>query len=219
MRLFTVVCVCFLCLMPAVGWTYSDGDFQVWNTETEEWKINKDWKLAFEQEFRWGDSAHEFFYQHYDVSMYYSLNKYITLGGGYRYIKNLVRNDFKLEQEPAVMAAVAWDWKDFKFEDRNRFEYQHFTYQDDAWRYRNKFTVKAPWKFTRLEIQPYLADEIMVSFGNSKDEFNQNRASAGLGMKLTDNLRSELYYTLVTAKSSGAWKDSHVLGTKVKVTF
>lgn len=51
----------FFCLANTV-FAYDDGDFQVWNTETEEFKINQEAKIAFEQEFRWGGSAKEFYY-------------------------------------------------------------------------------------------------------------------------------------------------------------
>ena len=54
-------------------------------------------------------------------------------------------------------------------------------------------------------------------FGNTA--FLADEIFVGFGMQLTKNLRAELYYMLVSAKSSGAWKDSQVLGSKIKVSF
>jgi len=199
-------------------YAYDDGDFQVWNTDVEEFKINKDSKIAFEEEFRWADNANEFYYHHYDVGFFYNLKKYLNIGGGYRHVYELKKGKFKLENEPYVTTTLLWDLLKFKFEDRNRMEYRHFDYQTDSWRYRNKFTVKLPWEFTKLEIQPYLADEIFIGFGTIS-EFNQNRFSSGLGMNLTKNIKAEIYYMLVSTKSSGTWVDSNVLGTKIKFAF
>jgi hypothetical protein len=97
-------------------------------------------------------------------------------------------------------------------------EYRHFDYQTDSWRYRNKLTMKLPWKFTRIEIQPYLADEIFVGFGGIS-QFNQNRFSSGLLMNLTKNIKAEIYYMLQSTKGSGKWLDANVLGTKLRVLF
>ena len=204
--------------LTAKVYAYDDGDFQVWNTDVQEFKINKDSKLAFEEEFRWGDNASEFYYHHYDVGFFYSLEKWLNIVGGYRHIYELKKGKFKLENEPYLVATLLGDLKGFKLEDRNRLEYRHFDYQDDSWRYRNKVTVKLPWKFTKLEIQPYLSDEIFISFDGAT-ELSQNRFSPGLAMNLTKNLKAEIYYMLQSGKSSGKWVDTNVLGTKLKLVF
>jgi len=197
---------------------YDNHDFQVWNTDVEEFKINKDCKTVLEEEFRWGDNANQFYYHHYDMGFFYNLNKYLNLGGGYRHIYELKSGNFKLENEPYVAVVLLWDSAGFKFEDRNRMEYRHFDYQADSWRYRNKLTVKFPWSFTRLEIQPYIADEILVGFG-SANQFNQNRFYSGLGMNLNKNAKAEIYYMLLSTRSFGNWTDANVLGTKLKISF
>ena len=199
-------------------YAYDDGDFQVWNTEVEEFKINQDVKIAFEQEFRWGGSAKELYYQHYDIGFFYNLQKYLNVGGGYRHVLSKSRDKFLIENEPYITATLLWDLAGFKFDDRSRLEYNHFDYKDDTWRYRNKFTVKAPWKLTKFEIQPYLSDEIFILFDDSQ-RLNTNRFSAGLGMTITKNLKGEIYYMLQDTKNSGKWTDINVLGTKLKLSF
>jgi len=215
--------IIFVMLGLALGlgmrvYAYDDGDFQVWNTDVEEFKISKEAKLVFEEEFRWGGNASEFYYQHYDIGLFYNLKRYLNLGGGYRQIYDLKRGKFKPENEPYLTATLLWDLSGFKFDDRSRIEYRHFDYQEDSWRYRNKFTVKLPWKFTKMEIQPYLSDEIFVGFG-SISQFNQNRFSAGTAMSITKNIKAEIYYMLQTTKGSEKWLDANVLGAKLKIAF
>lgn len=199
-------------------YAYDDGDFQVWNAETEEFKVNDNSKIAFEEEFRWGDNAKEFYYQHYDVGVFYNLKKYLNVGTGYRHVYELKKGKFKLENEPYVTLALFWDLKGFRFEDRNRMEYRHFDYQADSWRYRNKITLKLPWKFSKMEIQPYLSDEIFIGFSGIS-ELNQNRFSSGLAMNLTKNIKADIYYMLQKSKRSGSWVHANVLGTKLKIAF
>jgi len=208
----------FILMLAATVYAYNDHDFQAWNTDAEEFKVSKDAKIALEQEFRWGDNAGEFYYQHYDAGFFYNLREWLNIGGGYRHVYELKKGKFKVENEPYVTASLLWSLSGFKFDDRSRIEYRHFDYQADSWRYRNKITAKLPWKFTKLEIQPYLADEIFIGFGKI-DELNQNRFTCGLGMNLTKNLKAEIYYMLQSAKSSDKWIDTGVLGTKLKVAF
>ena len=220
--------------LSANAYAYKDGDFQVWNTDTEEFKIDKDTKMILEQEFRWGGSAKDFYYQHYDLGFFYNPRKYLNVGAGYRHVLSKSNNKFFVENEPYITATLLWDISGFKFDDRSRLEYNHFDYKDDTWTYRNKFTVKSPWKFTpleklkdmlpyflsgftKLEIQPYVSDEIFVLFDDGQ-RLNKNRATAGLAMTITKNLKGEIYYMLQSSKSR-KWTEANVLGTKLKLAF
>ncbi len=216
-RKISIIAVSLVVFLTVKLYAYDDGDFQVWNTDTEEFKINKDAKIAFEEEFRWGGSAKEFYYQHYDVGFFYNLQKYLNIGGGYRHVLSKSKGKFLVENEPYITATLSWDIAGFKFDDRSRLEYNHFDYKDDTWRYRNKLIVKLPWKFTKFEIQPYLSDEIFVLFDDSQ-RLNTNRFSSGLAMTLTKNLKAEIYYMLQSSKSR-KWTEINVLGTKLKLLF
>jgi len=220
MKRISFILIGFILMLTSRIFAYDDGDFQIWNTDVEEIRLKKDLKLVLEQEFRWGNNTSEFYYQHYDAGLAYALNKSWTVGGGYRqiYARTAVNKPWRPEGDPYFFFTYFGDLAGFKFDDRNRFEYQYFSYQADTGRYRNKLTIKAPWKFTKLGIQPFASDEIFIMIGNSQG-LNQNRLSAGLGFNLTKNIKAELYYMLVSSKSNSIWKDSNVFGTKLKVAF
>ncbi len=200
------------------AYAYDDNDFQVWHTENQEVKLNQSWKATAEQEFRWGDNASDFYYQHYDMGIVYGLNKNFDLGLNYRQVlEKDSKGKFREENRPHINGTVKWELFGFKFDDRNRLEYRNFETKNAAWRYRNKFGAKFPWKFTRLEIQPYLADEIFINFNSTG--FSRNRFYAGLGMSFFKNLKGEIYYLLQSTDSSGKWVKANVLGTKFKLIF
>jgi len=200
------------------AYAYDNNDFQIWHTQNQEFKIKDNSKLTLEEEFYWGDNASDFYYHHYDAGFVYSLNKYLDLGVNYRQVYEKKKGDFKEENRPHLGAVLNYPLWGFKFSDRNRFEYRHFDYQDDFWRYRNKFTAKFPWKFTKMEIQPYVADEFFVDLEDG-GIFNKNRFYAGFGFGFTDNIKAELYYLLQSSKSSGDWNDANVFGSKLKLKF
>lgn len=219
LRLSLIIIALSLFLISKL-YAYDDGDFQVWNTDVEELQLKKNLKLVFEEEFRWANDASEFYYQHYDAGLAYALNKTWTVGGGYRqiYSRTAVNKPWRAESDPYLFFTYFGELAGFKFDDRSRFEYQYYSYQDDTGRYRNKLTIKAPWKFTKLEIQPFISDEFFMMIGGDQG-LNQNRLSAGFNFNLTKNLKAEIYYMLLSSKSASIWKDYNVLGTKVKVSF
>ncbi|MDD5108558.1 MAG: DUF2490 domain-containing protein [Candidatus Omnitrophica bacterium] len=218
MKRIVLVAIGAVLFLSVNAHAYDDGDFQIWNTDVEEMQLKKDLKLVFEQEFRWGENASDFYYQHYDLGLFYNLNKYWSIGGGYRHVLNKSKGKFLVENEPYVAATFTNQFAGFKYDDRSRLEYNHFDYKDDTWRYRNKLTVKAPWKFTKLEFQPFVAEELFILFDDGQ-RLNESRSTAGLTMSITKNLKGEIYYMFRTTKSGLKWTDTNVLGTKLKLVF
>jgi len=200
-------------------YAYDDGDFQIWNTDTQEIKTGKAWAIVLEEEFRWGKNAGEFYYQHYDLGFSRPLDKRWNAGLGFRQIYELKQAKFKPEQAPYFWAGLSWQAGGCKWENRGRLEYRDFNYQSDSWRYRDKLTVKLPGTFTARKIQPYLADEIFYSFGGGTNKLNQNRSSVGLAFVFAKWLKADVYYMLVRAEAGEKWKNSNVLGTKFKMVF
>lgn len=219
MKRISFILIGLVSVLITRAYAYDNHDFQVWNTDVEEFKINKTSKLMFEQEFRWGDNASDFYYQHYDTGYQYLFNKYLSLGGGFRYIKEKKAGGFKVESEPYLAAFAYWDLIGFKFSDRTRIEYRYYDYQADSWRFRNKLDIKFPWKFTKLEIQPMVSDEIFFKFNGSV--LNENRLYGGFAFTLTKNLKGELCYMLRTTKNPDVctWNGTNVLSAKLKLAF
>ncbi len=205
--------------LSARAYGYDNHDFQFWNTDVEEWKANQHSKLIFEQEFRWGDNAGDFYYQHYDAGYVYLLNKYFNFGGGLRYIKEKKSGKFRDETEPYLVAFTYWDPAGFALSNRTRLEYRYYDYQLNTWRFRNKLDIKFPWKFTRFQIQPLVSDEIFIK-SNGMD-LNENRLYGGLAFALAKNLKGELCYMFRSTKNAGigTWNDTNVLSAKLKLGF
>jgi hypothetical protein len=210
-----------LTLLVASGvsfaYAYDDDDFQVWHTEVQEKEINQVSRVALEEEFRFADNASKFYYHHYDLGYSYDMNKHFTLGINYRQVYEKKNGDFKIENRPHLNATLKTEILGFQCDDRSRLEYRHFTYQEDSWRYRNKLTLKFPWKFTAFKIQPYIADEIFLDLNGI--DLNRNRFYAGIGFSLTENVKGEVFYLLQSSRNPSSWTDANVLGTKLKLLF
>lgn len=208
-------------LVGGRAYAYDNRDFQVWNTDAEEMKINDKLKVTLEEEFRWGDNASELYYQHYDIGLGYALNKSWDLKLSYRHVLEKKSGKFKVENEPNINATYKWNFLGCDMSNRFRLEYRHFDYQTDTWRYRNMLTVKAPWEFTRFKIRPFIADDLfIVSKGAA---INNNRFYSGLGFKITKNFEGDIHYLLqhtrTVGKTKTTWPHVNVLGIRLKAVF
>lgn len=200
------------------SFAFDDDDFQYWNTETVSWKVNDDWKGSFEVEFRYGDNASNSYYQHSDLGFTYSgVGEWLDLGFNYRQIFEEKSSIWRYESVPHLNATVKWQWLGFDLSNRVRFEYREIEEADDAWRYRNKFSIKPNLKLTKLEIQPYIEDEIFYDF--NVESLNRNRLYSGLNFKLSRNLKASIYHLWQRSESNDKWKDVYALGTKLTLSF
>lgn len=205
-------------VLSGYAFTFDDGDFQYWNTESISWKLDKEYKATFETEFRYGDNASNFYYQHSDIGVAYSgLAKWVDLGLNYRQIFEEKSSIWRYENVPHFNATFKWKWFGIDFSDRSRLEYKNKEEAEDYWRYREKFTVTFPLKLTKLNIQPYIANETFYDF--NVESLNKNRLFGGFNFKLVKNLKAEVYYFWESSKKNDKWSDLHILGTKLKLSF
>jgi len=138
------------------------------------------------------------------------------LSANYRQVFQKKNKKWNTEYGPHINGTVKAKWNDLVFKDRNRFEYRIKENADNSWRYRNKLSMDLPFKWTKLNIQPYVADEIFYDFNENR--LNRNRAYAGFKILFLENLKGEIYYMYQSTKSS-EWKGCNILGTSLKLVF
>jgi len=208
-----------IAIVVSDAYSWDDGDNQYWNTESASWKLGDNWKASIEEEFRFGDNSSNFYYQHSDLGIVWSgLAEWINLGLNYRHIFEEKNSKWRVENRPHLNATVKWKLFDIDFSNRGRLEIRNREKAEDFLRYRNKFTIKSPFKLTKFKIQPYVADEIFYDF--DQETLNKNRFYAGIVFKIFDNLKGDVFYLLERSEnSSNKWYDYNVLGTKLKFVF
>ncbi len=200
------------------AYAYDNGDFQIWHTENQELGIGKGTKLTQEEEWRFGEDASEFYYQHYDWGVVYGFDKRLDIGLNYRQVYEKYKHKWREENRPHMNATVKLDLWKFKLEDRNRLEYRHFRYRDDFIRYRNKLTLKLPFAVKDVKIAPYVSDEIFISSNGTG--FNRNRLYSGIEFGLNKYLKADIYYMMEVNRIKGdKWSEANILGTKLKISF
>jgi hypothetical protein len=207
-----------LSILPVFA--FDNGDFQLWNADEVDWKMNDRLKANVEQELRFGKNVQILYYTHTDGSLTFKANDYLDLGMAYRqiYEKSGGKGKWKEENRPHANVTLNWKLYDLKFKYRNRLELRVREDKDDAWRYRGKLCLYSPWKWTDLNIQPYVADEIFIDFEG--DKLNRNRLYAGIKMDIIEHVKAGLFYLWQTSeKKTGKWDNYNVLGIEAKLAF
>jgi len=214
----SLITILLILLMSSSAFAFDDGDFQYWNTESLSWKINDKWKASLTEELRLGDDGGNLYWHHTDIGFSYSgVADWLDLAIHYLHAFEDKNSKWKRESRPHVNATVKWKWLDANFSNRLRFEYRDREDADDFWRLRNNIGFKWPSTFTKLEIRPYVNNDIFYDFDAEK--LNQNRLYSGFNMKLIKDLTLDIYYLWKKSKSGDKWIDSHVLGSKLKLSF
>lgn len=210
--------VLFLAVVTCNAFAYDNGDFQIWNTNEESVRIGKGTKFVMEEEFRYGESASELFYQHYDWGIAYAFDKLLELAFGYRLVLERVKHKWMESDEPYVNIIPKFDiWK-FKVEDRNRIEYKHVRFAPDQARYRNRLTIKYPFEFKGITVAPYVSDEIFIS--SNSTGLHQNRFQPGVEFGLTKYVKADIAYMMQSLKGlNDKWYEANVLWMKLKIAF
>ena len=214
-----VVTVIAVLLISEICFAFDDGDFQYWSTAKFSFDIDKDWKITFEEEFRLGDDAGHLYRHHSDLGFVYkSLADWIDLGFNYKQVfQKDSKGTWRQENRPHLNVTLKGKLFGLDLSDRSRLEYRDRENKKDLWRYRNKLTVKLPLELTALKLQPYLADEVFINLDG--EGYNRNRLYSGLSLKLSKNIKAEVYYLWQSSESSGGWEDINVLGTQLKFYF
>jgi len=219
MQKFFITLFLFLFLVgTGVSWA-ADEEFRIWNKYDVDKKINDQWTFSLGEELRFQDNATQFVRTDTHASIKHKTFSFLTLRGEYKNIRSKGSDGKWLwEYRPRMDAILKYDLKGFVFTDRNRFEFRIKEDKKNTFRYRNQISLTLPYKWTRFEIQPYIADELF--FETSKNGLTQNRFYTGFKMHIFKGLYGTISYLRLSSKNSKAqWTESNVVVTSLKLKF
>jgi len=208
-RAFIVALICWG-LLDGICFASRNGDLEYWQTHVFSADINKDFTFTVSQELRFGRDNGNPYLHNVDLGIVYkSLAEWLDLGLNFKkeYEKDS-SGKFRHENRPNLNITVKGKLFDLPFSNRSRLAWRDFETKEEVWRYRNKSTIKLPFKLTKLNLQPYVAEEWFVNLG--ENNINQN---------LAKNINGNIFYMWKTSKTSGGWINTNVIGTQFKFLF
>jgi len=199
------------------SFAFEDKDWQFWPRVSFEGALADRWKLYLDEEFRIGNNMADLYFHRSDFGIAYEVTDWFILSLNYWHDYNMKNSQWSQEKRPHINLTFKWKLGKFKFQDRNRFENRFQPGKDSFWRFRNRLTLTPSLRFTKYNIQPYLADEVFFDF--KENEVNRNRIYVGFIIKLLKNLSFDGYYLLESNKQLEEWSVYNVIGAMFKVSF
>ena len=228
-RIFSAVCFFVSTLLltqgvliPLAAASPAQGeDFGIWNTYDLEKNLNAQWKMKAGEELRYRNH-NGLYYAETHVGANYQPSQYLATGA--EYLENRASRTQKKKQVwywesvPRIYVTPQLPYKGFLLEDRSMLEFRVRQDARFAMRYRNLVSLTAPWKWTRLQFQPYTSNEIFLETG--KNGMVEDRFYSGFKVHWGGPVYGLIYYLRQSTKNSVAkWTSLNILGTGLKICF
>lgn len=222
------------------AYAYDDGEWELWLSTCAGGKLTEHINVNLDVQSLWGDDVSEYYEQQALLSFDGKIASWLKVGVGMRQVFSRVNRTiytaratggetvysevtdryWRGEQRPTVDLTFMRTFSGWKLDDRVRFEYRAKENSAEYMRYRNRIRVRAPWKWTPMAINPYVAWEANYSDKPDKPDWDRMRYYAGISTTLAEKLKGGLYYCLErNLQSDDSWKDVNVAGINVDVAF
>lgn len=179
--------------------------------------ISDDWFLISRSNLASRNDFENYFLGYTGIGLGYQFNKPWSLRAGYRQAWFHIAEDWKPEYRPYVESYYADFFKSFRLTSRTRFEFRSFEHRDNYTRLRQEFTLTAPWKFTPLQLQPYLEEEVFYNFEH--DWVEANWLGGGLAFRPWDGAKLKLGYRLNKYRIGEDFRTRHTVVTGLNLFF
>ncbi|WP_420421180.1 DUF2490 domain-containing protein [Simkania sp.] len=166
-----------LTLFAKVG---QDGDFQIWNENVVNLKLDPKVTFAISNEYRWGDNASKIYYKHLQGKLLCKVSPRLSLHPGYLMMWFRASNKWVIVYEPLFEFTVQLLKNQYvEVKNRNRVGYNVIPGVfggKNAWSYRNRTHFHIPVTIHGYQFKLFVGDEIFFLQGRG---FSQNRVMGG----------------------------------------
>lgn len=200
-------------------------DLELWPSV----KLEKAWDnglaVSLEQEFRLGHNVSEVNKYFTQVGVEYEVNKYVAIGGAYRFIKNR-NNDDVFEKQHRLFADLSLSYKFGKLGIGYRLRYQN---QDDSFiassdgdtpqgDIRNR--IKLKYKIKKLNLTPFIGAELYRAYEKGESAFfSKVRYTIGTGYDFEKAGKINLFYRIQKELNVEEPKTRYILGLGYSYSF
>jgi hypothetical protein len=197
----------------------AESDSAYWSEMSVEGPITERLSASVASKYRWNEDAKEHYYTATEIELNYEMSSWLDAGLGYKEVFKRKKNAWEQENRPYAQIAVKGKLHEWKIKNRVRAEHREKQGEAVHYRFRNKLTLKTPWKWTSLQINPFVADEVFIDTAQGED-FNENRFYAGVGMKLAERLWLDLSYLYNIETKNREWSERvNAIVTELAVKF
>lgn len=203
-----LILIIFFSFLPLI--LKAQNGWQHWNEAEIRYPFSQSFSLGFTSEQRMIDNIKTFALHNYALALHYQYNNHFRIKVNYLYEREKAI-DWGTENRIEIVPRISFNTKkEFMFSIFPRLEYRIFKKTDD-WRWRQKVDIRKPITICRNRITPYLSYELFYVVHTHT--LNMNWYTAGINKSIKDNFQIDLYYRIMSKKSTTDWQNYNVIGT------
>lgn len=199
-------------------------DILFWESQRVTRHLSRDLAFYLESELRWADKASEVYEWYVQPGILINLKNWFVIGPAYRHIRKF-KDDFTSEKitiyNPILDIFILRNYREWKCENRSRFQYFIPEKSRSALLFRNRLQLITPWKWGKMEFNPYFSEEV---FFYEYRGFSENRLLLGERFFPFCHFETCLYYMWRHLDNFDearirSWKLTKVIGLCFNLTY
>ncbi len=207
----------FLLVVLYVPSTQAEEDWGASHNLLVKKRINEDWFMLSRSNLATRHNNEQIFLGYTGVSIGYQVNRKCSVRAGYRMARFRIGENWRTERRPMIESYYGSIHDGWRLTSRSRIEFRQPDWRKNDVRLRQEFTATAPFKFTRLEMQPFVENEIFYSTLN--DWVEANWTTAGLSFFPMDNIKVKAGYRHNLIRIQGDFITRHTVVIGVNIFF
>ena len=159
------------------------------------------------------------YFRKLEIGGKYDYSRRLSFRGSLKGVDLLGAEGWNRYYVPGVGASLEWSPSRFEVSFRNILELWHaFDDEPSELRVKQRIKISTPFDLKSIEIEPYISEEYLAAV-NSDDHLIWNRVSGGNTFNLTEIVSVDLFYIWQRKNGSLEWRNAHVVGTKLRLSF
>ncbi len=199
---------CSLILLSGMAWTAPRDSGSSLNLLVKA-GLSEDWFVISRSNLASRNNHEEFFFGYTGAALGYQVNDAWSVRAGYRHAWIQPQDDWLEEDRLFAEVYFADRFDGLRLTNRARVEFRFFDYRDDDIRLRNEITLEAPWSLTRLDLRPYLEEELF--YGTNAGRFEANWLGGGLAWRPAKGVKFKVGYRWNRFRVGDDWRNRDVL--------
>lgn len=195
-------------LIPFLGWSQQNRDFETWSSATVAYELNKKWKVALEEQLRLKDNSSVIDQYFTQLGIERNLWKDFELALGLRYIRNNdtrgriqgYEDHFRFHVDAGYKHKISQLSVKYRLRYQNRNELGVTVQEGDYPNRRLRFRTALEYKIKNWKLDPFLSAEIFRDYPqNGENKFSRYRLTFGTEYKFEKAGSIGVYYRLEEA--------------------
>ena len=209
MRYFFILLLFALFEFGLLGQNFTD--VELWSNVSVSKKVMDDVDVEFIGDWRSNNHVSSFKQVYLAVEPTYRLNKFLKIGGQYRYVFRAAEETNK--QRLAGFLGIKDRMKPLNFSGRLQYQYDKSNYEllEDG---RHRLRIKAGIEYQRKkkhDVVPFISAELFYDFGNT-NMLSRYRLQTGLAYDINKRNKVQLRYIFQQGVNSADPLQSHIVG-------